>query len=95
MYQYYRLLTLTLNISGGASETIEKLTKEVKDSEGNIKVVPCNKAEAELKFHDKIKSVGGNPATQSIRCILFDPKGDFAKVDEIIKTVEPTEEVEE
>lgn len=80
MYVYYRLLTLTLNIQGGASETIEKMTKEV---DGQI--VPCTKEEAELKFHNKLSSVGGNPATQSIKCMLFNPEGGLIKQDSVTK----------
>lgn len=82
MYQYFRLVTLTLSISGGASETIEKMIKEVDGT-----VVPCTREESELKFHNKISSVGGNPATQSIKCILLDTNGGQIKVDEIVKPV--------
>lgn len=89
MYVYYRLLTLTLNTSGGASETIEKMTKEV-----DGKILPCTKEEAELKFHDKLAKVGGNPATQSIKCTLFDPEGHVIKVDDVTKPVTPVEVAE-
>ena len=80
MYNNYKLLTLMLNTKGGASETVEAMTKEV---DGQI--VPCTLAEAELKLHGKITSVGGNPATQSIKCFLFDPNGALIKTDEVIK----------
>lgn len=80
MYNTYKLVTLILNMSDGASETIESLTKEVDGS-----VVPCTKEEAELKFHSKLSSVGGNPATQRVKCILLDTNGGLVKVDEIVK----------
>lgn len=83
MYQYFRLLTITLNTSGGSAETIEKMTKEVDGV-----VVPCTKEESILKFHNKLSSVGGNKATQSIRCMLFDENGGLIKVDEITKPSE-------
>lgn len=80
MYNYFSLVTFTLNTSGGAEIVSEKLTKEVDE-----KVVPCDKAESELKLHDKITKVGGNKATQRIRCVLFNPNGDIEKIDEVIK----------
>lgn len=82
MYVYYRLLTLTLNTSGGASETIDKMTKEV---EGQL--VPCTKEEAIIKFYNKLSSMGGNDATQSIKCMLFDDNGGLIKVEELVKSV--------
>lgn len=90
MYKYFRLLTITLNIEGGSAETIEKMTKEVDGT-----VVPCTRQEAELKFHRKLSSVGENPATQSIKCILFDADGNMIKVDEVVKPApEPEPEPE-
>lgn len=80
MYNTYYLTTFTLNTSGGASATTEAMTKEV---EGQI--VPCTKAEAELKMANKLSGVGGNKATQSIKCFLFDTDGNPVKVDEIKK----------
>ena len=80
MYNNYKLVTLILNTKGGASETIEALTKEV-----DGQTVPCTKAEAEIKFLNKISSVGGNPATQSIKCVLFNSDGNIIKEDEVIK----------
>lgn len=82
MYVYYRLLTLTLNTSGGAGETIEKMTKEV---EGQV--VPCTKEEALLKMYNKLSSVGGNKATQSIKCMLIDDNGGVVKVEELVKPI--------
>lgn len=82
MYVYYRLLTLTLNTSGGAGETIEKMTKEVDGT-----VVPCTKEEAIIKFYNKLSSVGGNKATQSIKCMLFDEMGGMIKSEELIKPI--------
>ena len=84
MYVYYRLLTLTLNTSGGSSETIEKMTKEVDGT-----VVPCTKEEALVKFYNKLSTVGGNKSTQAIKCMLFDDNGGLIKVEELVKpTVE-------
>lgn len=80
MYNNYKLVTLTLNTKGGEAQEIESLTKEV---EG--KLVPCTKAEAELKMANKLSTVGGNPATQSIKCFLIDADGSLVKTDEIIK----------
>lgn len=80
MYVYYRLLTLTLNTSGGSAETIEKMTKEV-----DGKVVPCNKSESQLKMYDKLSKVGSNPATQSIKCMLIDENGGIIETKEIVK----------
>jgi hypothetical protein len=80
MYNYFSLVTFTLNTSGGAEIVSEKLTKEVDGV-----VVPCNKAESELKLHDKISKVGGNKATQNIKCVLFNPNGDIIKIDEVEK----------
>ena len=82
MYKYFRLVTLTLNIEGGASETIEKMTKEV-----NKEVVPCTTEEALLKMFNKISSVGGNPATQTIKVLLLDDNGGVIKVEEVTKEV--------
>lgn len=82
MYVYYRLLTLTLNTSGGASETIEKMTKEVEGA-----VAPCTKEESILKMFNKLSSVGGNPATQSIKCLLLDVEGGVIKVEEVTKPI--------
>ena len=80
MYNTYYLTTFTLNTSGGATATTEAMTKEV---DGQI--VPCTKAEAELKMANKLSSVGGNKATQSIKCYLFDEGAYPVKVDEIKK----------
>lgn len=80
MYNNYKLVTLTLNVKGGEAQEIEAMTKEV-----DGKVVPCTKAEAEIKFLNKLSSVGGNPATKSIKCFLFDADGLLVKSDEIIK----------
>ena len=80
MYVYYRLLTLTLNTSGGSAETIEKMTKEV---DGQI--VPCTKEEALVKFYNKLSSVGGNPSTKSIKCMLIDDNGGVIKTEELVK----------
>lgn len=82
MYEYYRLLTLILNSKGASSETIEKMTKEVDGV-----VVPCTKEESILKMFNKLSSVGGNPATQSIKCLLIDPNGGVIKVEEVTKPV--------
>lgn len=87
MYKTYKLLTLTLNTKGGEAQEIESLTKEV---EG--KLVPCTKAESELKMASKISTVGGNPATQSIKCFLITPEGNISKIDEIIKNAPIVEE---
>ena len=80
MYVYYRLLTLTLNTSGGSAETIEKMTKEV---DGQI--VPCNKSESQLKMYNKLSTVGSNPATQSIKCMLIDENGGIIETKEVVK----------
>lgn len=80
MYNNYKLVTLTLNTKGGESQTIESLTKEV---DGTI--VPCTKEEALLKFFNKLSSVGGNPATQSIKCLLLDDNGGLVKAEELVK----------
>lgn len=80
MYNYFSLVTFTLNTSGGAEIVLEKLTKEV---DGNV--VPCDEAESILKLHDKMTKVGGNKATQDIKCVLFNPNGDIIKIDEVIK----------
>lgn len=80
MYNYYSLVTFTLNTNGGAEIVLEKLTKEV-----DGKVVPCDKAESELKLHDKISKVGGNKSTQNIKCVLLDANGDLSKIEEVIK----------
>lgn len=80
MYNYYSLTTFTLNTKGGAEITTEKLTKEVDGV-----VVPCDETESILKLHDKLSKVGGNKATQSIKCVLFNPNGDMIKVEELNK----------
>ena len=49
------------------------------------KVVPCTREESILKFFNKLSSVGGNPATQSIKCFLFDADGNIVKIDEVKK----------
>lgn len=82
MYNYFSLVTFTLNTKGGAEIVLEKLTKEV---DGTI--VPCTKEESEFKFHDKLSRVGGNANTQSIKCILLDPNGGQLEVKEIKKPV--------
>lgn len=82
MYNTFYLVTFTRNIKGGASSTTEAMTKEVEGV-----VVPCTKAEAELKMAHKLDTVGGNPSTQSIKCILFNADGNATKVDEIIKDI--------
>lgn len=80
MYKYYSMTIFTLNTSGGAEIVTEKCTKEVDGT-----VVPCNETESILKVHDKISKVGGNKATQSIKCILFSPNGDIIKVGDVNK----------
>lgn len=82
MYNTYYLVTFMRNIEGGASSTTESMTKEV---EGQI--VPCTEAEAKIKMAHKLDTVGGNPSTQSIKCILFNADGNAIKVDEIIKDI--------
>lgn len=82
MYNTYKLVTFILNVKGGASETVEAMTKEV---DGQI--VPCTKAEAELKMSGKIYTVGGNPATKNIKCMLFNADGNLVKIDEVIKDI--------
>ena len=71
MYQYFSLVTFTVNKNGGAEIVLEKLTKE----------------EAELKLYDKMSKTGGNDNVQSIKCILLDTNGGQIKVEELIKTV--------
>lgn len=78
MFNNYKLVTLTLNTKGGEAQTIEAMTKEV-DGE----IVPCTPKEAKLKFLNKLSSVGGNPATQNIKCILLDDNGNPVNVDEL------------
>lgn len=80
MYNNYKLVTLTLNVKGGESQTIEAMTKEVDGA-----IVPCTKEEAMLKLYNKISSVGGNPATQAIRVMLLDDNGGLIKVEELVK----------
>lgn len=80
MYNYYFLTTITLNTSGGANATTENLTKEV-----DGKLVPCTEEESILKMFNKLSSVGGNKATQSIKCLLLNPNGDIIKVEEVSK----------
>lgn len=80
MYNYFSLVTFTLNTNGGAEIVSEKLTKEVDGT-----VVPCNETESIMKLHDKISKVGGNKATQSIKCVLFNPNGDVIKFEEVNK----------
>lgn len=82
MYNNYKLVTLLLNTKGGASETIEALTKEVDGA-----IVPCTKEEAMLKLYDKMSKTGGNASVQSIKCILLDANGGQIKVEELVKPV--------
>ena len=82
MYQYFSLVTFTVNKNGGAEIVLEKLTKEV---DGTL--VPLTKEEAELKLYDKMSKTGGNDSVQSIKCILLDTNGGQIKVEELIKTV--------
>lgn len=82
MYQYFSLVTFTVNTKGGAEIVLEKLTKEVDGT-----VVPCTKEESEFKFHDKLSKVGSNANTQSIKCILLDDNGGLYLQREVIKPV--------
>lgn len=82
MYKTFKLLTFTLNTSGGAAEVIEAMTKEVDGV-----VVPCTKEEALVKLYNKISSVGGNKATQAIKVMLFDAEGGMIKSEELIKPI--------
>lgn len=82
MYNNYKLVTLLLNSKGGASETIEALTKEV---DGVL--VPCTEEESKLKLYDKMSKTGGNASVQSIKCILLDPTGGVIKAEELVKPI--------
>lgn len=88
MYQYYRIVSLVVNVKGGASEEIEKCTKEITDEKGEVKVVPCTKEESILKLLSKASTVGGNKATRDIKCLLINPSGDIEKIEEVIKPTE-------
>lgn len=81
-YQYYSLVTMTLNTKGNAEIVLEKLTKEVDGV-----VVPCTKEESIFKYHDKLSKTGGNANVQSIKCILLDPTGGRIDNDEVVKPV--------
>lgn len=84
MYKTYMLTTITLNTNDKSAVNTEQLYKEV-----NGENVPCTEGEAVLKCLNKVSSVGGNPATQAIKCILLNPNGDEIKIEEVIKpTVE-------
>lgn len=83
MYNTFKLVTFIVNPSGGASETVESLTKEVSGTN-----VPCTKEESIVKFHKKMSDMGGSQYVQAIKVMLFDDNGGMIKVDELIKPVE-------
>lgn len=82
MYNYFSLVTFTLNTNGGADIVLEKCTKEVDGVS-----VPCTKEESELKLYDKMSKTGGNAKVQSIKCILLDTNGGQIKVEELVKPI--------
>lgn len=86
MYKSYKLLTFMLNTSGGESETVEHLYKEVMIDE-KATLVPCTKEESIVKFYDKLSKNGGNKAVQAIKVMLFDDNGGLIKSEELIKPV--------
>lgn len=82
MYQYFSLVTLTLNTKGNAEIVLEKCTKEVE----GVSVI-CTKEEAELKLYDKMSKTGGNASVQAIKCMLLDTTGGVIKVEELVKPI--------
>lgn len=90
MYNYFSLVTFTLNKNGGAEIILEKLTKEVM-IDGKATVVPCTKEESVIKLHKKMSETGGNANTQDIKCVLLNPSGNIEKIEEVIKPVVVTE----
>ena len=82
MYKSYKLVVFMVNVNGGESETVEHLYKEVEGAS-----VPMTKSEAVLKMLKEVSSIGGNPAIQSIRAILFDLTGDMIKIEEVTKDI--------
>lgn len=82
MYKSYKLLIFTVNVEGGENETVEHLYKEV-----NGQLVPMTEDEAILKMLKDTSTIGGNASTQSIKAILFDPNGDWIKIEEVTKPI--------
>lgn len=82
MYKSYKLLMFIVNPNGGESETVEHLYKEV---DGTL--VPMNENEAILDMLSKTASIGKNAKVQNVKAMLFNPKGDLIKIEEVIKEV--------
>lgn len=77
-YNTYKLVTITKNMNDGDAINSEALNKEV---EG--KLVPCTENEAILRCLNKASTVGGNPATQAVKCLLLNPEGNVIKIEEV------------
>ena len=82
MFKSYKLLTMTVNVKGGESETIEHLYKEV---DGQL--VPMTEDEAILKMLKEVSTIGGNAATQSVKGILYNAEGNPVKEELVIKPI--------
>lgn len=80
MYKSYKIVMFIVNPNGGESETVEHLYKEV---EGTL--VPMNENEAILDMLSKTATIGKNAKVQSVKSMLFNPKGDLIKTEEVIK----------
>lgn len=89
MYKSYKIVMFIVNPKGGESETVEHLYKEV-----DGKLVPMTEEEAKLDMLSKTSTTGKNDKVQSVKAMLFNPKGDLIKIEEVIKpiVVEPTAE---
>lgn len=82
MFEKWRVITFTRNMSDGETSFKEELDTEKK---------------AWDKFYYNCNSYGTNPSTKACEVIIVNPNGDIIRIEKInnAKYIEPTPEVEE